>query len=77
MSIKVHVHVPFDREAKVFVASNSNLRSLVAEAETLDELVKNLNAGVADLLSSYVKPPAAGPPRTSLTFEGVEDFATA
>lgn len=52
--IGVHVKVIRDLEAGVFVALESNLPGLVAEAPTIDELVKNLNAGVQDLLEEYL-----------------------
>lgn len=52
--ISVRVEVFHDEEAGVYVAVNSNLPGLVAEGESWDELIKNVDAGAKDLLSSYL-----------------------
>lgn len=67
--IRVTVEVIFDKEAKVFVAHNSNLRGLVAEAETLDELFRNLDAAAFDLLESYLHQTPTRHPLMSPIFE--------
>jgi predicted RNase H-like HicB family nuclease len=72
--IRVKVMVFYDDEAKVYVATNSNLRGLVAEAETFDGLVKNINAAARDLLESYLHEP---PNRTPLSITMNEACAPA
>ena len=52
--IGVRVKVFKDEEAGVFVALESNLPGLVAEAATMDELVQNLHSGIQDLLEEYL-----------------------
>ncbi|MFT4190695.1 MAG: DUF1902 domain-containing protein [Comamonas sp.] len=62
--IGITVQVMYDPEAKVYVAHDSNLRGLVAEAETLDELRDNIRAGIVDLMPKNSPAPVA-----RLTFE--------
>lgn len=69
--ILVTVKVDFDKEARVFVARDSNLRGLIAEAPTLDELAKNIDAAIADLLEDYLHEPPARRPVTSMTFDNL------
>lgn len=57
--IGVTVQVIHDPEANVYVACNSNLRGLVAEAETLDELSQNIRAGILDLMPEHSPNPVA------------------
>lgn len=65
--IGVRIQVLHDQDAGVYVALNSNLLGLVAEAPTLEELIKSIDAAALDLLSSYLhKEPVS--PVTSLTF---------
>lgn len=49
--LRLRVNVAYDAEAKVFVATSSDLRGLVCGAQTIDELVKQVNFASADLLS--------------------------
>ncbi len=55
--IGISVYVIRDDEAGVYVACRSNLKGLVAEAPTLDELHKNLDAAAEDLLMHYLHQP--------------------
>lgn len=66
--IRIKVRVFHDPEANVYVAVHSNLRGLVAEAATLDQLVANLDAAAMDLLATYLHEPPAKPP-ISLTLD--------
>ena len=66
--IRVTAKVLFDDEAKVFIACESNLRGLVAEAPTIDELKKNLDSAARDLLRHYLHEAPRKAPITSLTF---------
>lgn len=49
--LKLRINVLRDAEAGVFVATSDDLRGLVCEAATMDELVKEVNAAVTELLS--------------------------
>jgi hypothetical protein len=62
--VKLRVDVIHDEEANVFIATSPDLRGLVAEAETLDELVSNIKAGARDLMRDELH--AAPPARTEL-----------
>lgn len=65
--ILVSVKVTHDEEAGVYVAHDSNLRGLVAEGATMDQLIKNLDQATLDLLASYLhKPPVT--PTVSLAY---------
>jgi predicted RNase H-like HicB family nuclease len=68
LRVKLRIDVLRDEEAKVFVARSPDLRGLVAEAETLDELVANLQAAVNDLMLHEIH--AETKPRTELRFDG-------
>lgn len=69
----LRIDVLRDNEAKVFVARSPDLRGLVAEAETLDDLVVNLHSAVNDLLLhnrgaavvEHPRPDPAGPTHPS------------
>lgn len=68
MPIHIKVKVLFDSEAGVFVAYESTLPGLVAEAETVDQLIKNIDAAADDLLRSHVEGPHPRPV-ASYTFD--------
>lgn len=65
----LRVDVMKDAEAGVFVATSPDLPGLVAEAATLEDLVAEIKAGVIDLLSDYLHPPAK-PPVTNFRING-------
>ena len=67
--ICINVHVVRDEEAGVYVACNSNLKGLVAEAATLDELRVNLNSATSDLLTHYLHKAPVRQPVTRLTLD--------
>lgn len=68
--IGINVNVIRDEEAGVYVACNSNLKGLVAEAPTLDELRVNIYAATDDLLAHYLHKVPARHPVTKLTLDG-------
>ena len=49
--LRLRVDVAYDAQAKVFVATSADLRGLVCEAQTIDELVKQVNFASAALLN--------------------------
>lgn len=48
--LTLRVQVMHDSEANVFVATSDDLRGLVCEASTLDELVKEVNTSIDELI---------------------------
>lgn len=70
LPISVNVNVMHDEEAGVYVACNSNLKGLVAEADTLDELRVNIHAATEDLLTHYLHQAPVRHPVTRLTLDG-------
>ena len=52
--LMVRVNAFYDKEANVFVATSPDLKGLVAEAETLDALEREVAASATGLLSFYV-----------------------
>lgn len=63
--LTVRVHVLRDEEAGVFVATSNDLRGLVCEAKTMDELIPEINSSVNDLLTFHINGNAT-PPVTDL-----------
>jgi predicted RNase H-like HicB family nuclease len=59
--LRLRVDVMRDEEVNVYVASSADLRGLVCEAATIDELVLEINSSIQELLESYlihdIKPP--------------------
>lgn len=51
----VRVNTFHDKDAGVFVATSPDLKGLIAEAETLDELEKEVISSASGLLSFYLK----------------------
>ncbi|PHV07854.1 hypothetical protein CSQ96_08155 [Janthinobacterium sp. BJB412] len=49
--LKLRVNVIRDDEAGVFVATSDDLRGLVCEATSMDDLVKEVNLATCELLS--------------------------
>jgi hypothetical protein len=64
--LRMRVDVAYDAEAKVFVATSSDLRGLVCEAHTIDELVKQVNFASADLLGLELQSSTNQAPITDL-----------
>lgn len=52
--LTVRVHVMRDDDAAVFVATSDDLRGLVCEAGTIDDLIPEINSSVNDLLVFHV-----------------------
>ena len=69
IAVRVHVNVVRDEEAGVYVAYGSNLKGLVAEAATLDELRAHIDAATEDLLLHYLHQAPARHPVTRLTLD--------
>lgn len=69
LPMSLRVEVLRDDEAGVFVATSPDLAGLVAEAATLDELVKEVNAGVHDLITGYLDDSGAKQPITNLRID--------
>ena len=68
-AIGINVNVIRDEEAGVYVAYNSNLKGLVAEAPTLDELRTSIEAATNDLLVHYLHQVPVRHPVTRLTLD--------
>lgn len=51
VALKLRIDVIRDDEAGVFVATSGDLRGLVCEAASMDELVSEINSSVGELLS--------------------------
>ncbi len=54
------VDVLHDAEAGVYVATSPDLRGLVAEAATIDDLFREVHAGAEELIRDQVMPARAG-----------------
>jgi predicted RNase H-like HicB family nuclease len=67
--LKVLVYVHHDEEAKVYFAHSPDLRGLVVEAPTLDDLWAEVQAGVDGLLEEMV-PASKTTPVTDLRIDG-------
>jgi len=48
--LQLRVDILHDEEANVFVATSTDLRGLVCEASTLDDLVKEVKSSVDELI---------------------------
>ncbi|SCX92014.1 protein of unknown function [Nitrosospira sp. Nl5] len=70
VTLKLRVDVLHDKEANVFVATSNDLRGLVCEAETLDELVKEVTSSVGELLDHQLHSSHAPRPVTDLRLLG-------
>lgn len=64
--LNIRVNVMHDDEAGVFVATSDDLRGLVCEASTMDELVVELNSAINDLLSLQLSVEVTPKPVTDL-----------
>lgn len=57
LRLKLRVDVIRDDEAKVFVATSPDMPGLIAEAETVDQLLLNLKAAFTDLMQDEFSAP--------------------
>jgi len=64
--LTIRVNVMRDIEAGVFVATSDDLRGLVCEASTMDELVVEVNSAIHELLSLQLNAGVAPRPVTDL-----------
>lgn len=65
-AMKVRVEVVEDTEARVFVATSDDLRGLVCEASSIEELIKEVNLAMSDLLEMELHQPTIRKPITDL-----------
>lgn len=63
--LNIRVNVLRDEDAGVLVATSDDLRGLVCEAKTMDELVVEINTSVNELLTFHLNG-SAQPPVTDL-----------
>lgn len=68
--LTLRVNVLHDEEANVFVATSNDLRGLVCEARTLDELVKEVESSVDELLDLQLNHRQIHKPVTDLRLSG-------
>lgn len=54
MPVSLRIDVHHDKEANVFIATSPDLRGLVVEAASLDELIHETKGAVEMLMSEYV-----------------------
>ena len=64
--LTVRVNVMRDSEAGVYVATSDDLRGLVCEAATMDDLVKEVNESITELLAFQLSNKAHAQPVTDL-----------
>jgi hypothetical protein len=64
--LQLRIDVIYDADAAVFVATSNDLVGLVAEAATMDELVKEVHATVDELLTEILHVDHAPQPVTDL-----------
>lgn len=50
-SLSIKINVVFDEEANVYVATSNDLKGLVVEAETLDELKQEVALLIPEMIS--------------------------
>ncbi|WP_269496147.1 DUF1902 domain-containing protein [Castellaniella sp. S9] len=53
--VALQINVEYDREARVFIATSKNLRGLVVEAATVDELVQETNNALDMLMENILR----------------------
>jgi predicted RNase H-like HicB family nuclease len=68
--LTLRVNVLHDAEANVFVASSDDLRGLVCEANTFDELVKDVKICIDELLELQLNNRKIHRPVTDLRLSG-------
>ena len=68
IALNIRVDVMHDDEANVFVATSHDLRGLVCEASTMDELLVEVNSTINDLLSFHLNNGVTPKPVTDLRF---------
>lgn len=59
--IEIRVEIRFDSEAGVYIVSDSNLKGLHVEAETLDQMQREIVSAAAELLRTRIN---GAPPKT-------------
>jgi hypothetical protein len=64
--LKIRVKVMKDEEVGVYVATSEDLKGLVCEATTMDELVDEVNSTVQDLMDFHLHSKLSTPPVTDL-----------
>lgn len=66
VSLKLRIDVIHDEEAGVFVATSEDLRGLICEASSIDELVKEVNIATRELLAAQLHSQPKVRPTTDL-----------
>lgn len=64
--LNIRVNVLKDEEAGVYVATSDDLKGLVCEAATMDELVQEVHSTTQELLEFYLENKVGVPPTTDL-----------
>ncbi|MEC5159543.1 MULTISPECIES: DUF1902 domain-containing protein [unclassified Janthinobacterium] len=64
--LKLRVNLLHDQDAGVYVATSGDLKGLVCEAPTMDELLKELNLATVELLSLQLHSQPVAQPVTDL-----------
>lgn len=64
--LKLRIDVIHDDDAGVYVATSADLRGLVCEATSMDELVNEVNSSVCELLSLAMNARPVARPVTDL-----------
>lgn len=64
--LKLRIDVIHDDEAGVFVATSADLRGLVCEAASMDDLVSEVNSSIGELLSLAMNSRPVARPVTDL-----------
>lgn len=64
--LKLQIDVLHDEEAGVFVATSEDLRGLICEAPSIDELVKEVNIATGELLAAQLHSQPVVRPTTDL-----------
>ena len=55
LPVTLQINVEYDKEARVFIATSKNLRGVVVEATTVNELVHETNNAVDMLMEDIVR----------------------
>ena len=66
MPMKLRINVMHDSEADVFVATSNDLRGLVCEAQTPEQLVSEINIAIDELMSIHLASTNVRHPRTDI-----------
>lgn len=74
VSVSLRIDVRHDDEAGVFIATSPDLKGLVVEASTVDDLIHETNGAVEMLMEEYVHGPKRAP-EAWFNFHGMQAVA--